>query len=77
MVGLFRSADALGDHPSRFGAEPDAKAFRQHVTGGFDVKVFPWRVFGLFEEGTNWRISGSIDFAPRYSNYSLSVKQWF
>src|SRR5207249_4682205 len=62
--------------PTRFGSEPDSRAFRQHVTGGFDVYLFKWTVFGLFDEGTAWRLTTAADVAPRYSNYGLSVGVW-
>ena len=62
--------------PTRFGSEPDAKAFRQHATFGADVYLFRWTVFGLFEDGTAWRATVAFDLAPRYQSYGLSIGNW-
>lgn len=62
--------------PTRFGSQPDAKAFRQHVTLGGDLYLFQWRVFGLFEEGTAWRLTLALDLAPRYQSYGISIGNW-
>lgn len=58
--------------PSRFATGTN----RLHGTFGFDVKLFPWNVFGLFEEGTEWRLSGAVDGAPRYLGWAASVGVW-
>jgi hypothetical protein len=78
-VGI--EAEPLRDHlkgrigsylePSRF----SEVASRQHFTTGFDVKLFPWDVFGLLP-GQVWRISGAADVAPRYTDWGLSVGAW-
>lgn len=60
--------------PTRFSSAP-ARA-RVHVTGGADIKLFPWTVFGLFEDGTEWRVAGAIDRAARYSGWSVAVGVW-
>jgi hypothetical protein len=62
--------------PSRFTLEPDWKAFRQHITAGFDLNLFRWRVFGLYDEGTAWRLTMAIDVSHNYWNYGLSVGIW-
>lgn len=62
--------------PSRFTLEPDWKAFRQHVTAGFDLNLFRWRVFGLYDEGTSWRVTMAVDVTSNYWNYGLSVGIW-
>lgn len=49
---------------------------RQHATAGFDVRLFPWTVFGLFEDGTTWRAGAALDTAPRYFAWSASVGVW-
>ena len=56
--------------PSRFGG-----LARQHFTFGFDVKLFPWSVFGLLGDQT-WRIGGVADLAPRYQSFGLSLGAW-
>jgi hypothetical protein len=60
--------------PTRFD-KPDAKA-RLHGTTGLDLKLFPWSVFGLFDEDTEWRVSGALDGAPRYFSWGVSVGVW-
>jgi hypothetical protein len=56
--------------PSRFGG-----LSRQHFTFGFDVKLFPWSVFGLAGDMT-WRIGAVADLAPRYQSLGLSLGAW-
>lgn len=60
--------------PTRFSSA--AASARLHVTGGADLKLFPWTVFGLFEDGTSWRVAGAIDRAARYSAWSVAVGVW-
>ena len=62
--------------PSRFTLEPDWKAFRQHVTAGFDLNLFRSRIFGLYDEGTAWRVTMAIDVSHDYWNYGLSFGIW-
>ena len=49
---------------------------RLHGTFGFDVKLFPWSVFGLFEDGTEWRLSAAVDAAPRYLGWGAGIGVW-
>lgn len=49
---------------------------RVHGTTGFDVKVLPWTVFGLFDEGTWWRAGGFVDYTRDYLAWSVSVGVW-
>lgn len=49
---------------------------RVHGTFGFDVKLFPWTVFGLFDDGTEWRAAGAIDDAARYFGWSAAIGVW-
>ena len=58
--------------PSRFAAG----AARLHGTMGFELKLFPWTVFGLFDDGTEWRISGALDGAKRYFGWGASLGVW-
>jgi len=48
---------------------------RVHGTGGFEVNVLEWDVFGLFPD-SSWRISGSIDAARQYFGWGLGVGVW-
>ncbi len=58
--------------PSRYRAGSP----RLHGTFGFDLKTFPWTVFGLFDEGTEWRVGGALDAAARYFGWSATVGVW-
>jgi hypothetical protein len=49
---------------------------RVHGTFGFDAKIVTWSVFGLFPEGTEWRISGALDAAKRYFAPGVSLGNW-
>jgi hypothetical protein len=58
--------------PTRFAASSP----RVHGTVGFDLKVFPWSAFGLYEEDTEWRITTSLDAAARYLGWGIGVGVW-
>lgn len=49
---------------------------RPHGTAGFDLKVLPWDVFGLYDEGTWWSVGAVVDLAERYRNLALRVGVW-
>ena len=55
--------------PTRFRS---AKA-RVHGTGGFDLRVLESAVFGLYDEGTRFRISGAVDAARDYFGWSIGA----
>jgi hypothetical protein len=50
--------------------------WRVHGTLGFDLKLFEWTVFGLFDEGTGWSISAAGDVAREYLATSFSIGTW-
>jgi hypothetical protein len=58
--------------PTRF----DTGDGRLHTTLGFEQKLFPWTVFGTFEDSTAWRISGVLDLAHRYFGWGASIGVW-
>jgi hypothetical protein len=58
--------------PSRFPTSSN----RLHATFGFDAKLFPWTVFGLFDEETEWRLSSSFDAAPRFFGWGVAIGVW-
>jgi hypothetical protein len=60
--------------PSRFPS--NAKGGRVHGTLGFDAKLLPFDGFGLFHEGTTWRVSGSLDAARNYFGWSVALGVW-
>jgi hypothetical protein len=55
--------------PSRFRS---TKA-RVHGTGGFDLRVLESAVFGLYDEGTRFRVSGAVDAARDYFGWSIGA----
>lgn len=60
--------------PSRFPS--NQKGGRVHGTLGFDAKLLPFDGFGLFHEGTIWRVSGSLDAARNYFGWSVAIGVW-
>jgi hypothetical protein len=64
----------LYGEPTRFGNSRAAP--RAHTTIGFEQKLFPWRVFGLYSEGTALRIQMAADFSERYFGWSGSIGVW-
>jgi len=60
--------------PTRFPS--NLEGGRIHGTVGFDAKVLPFDVFGLFPEGTNWRVGGSLDVARQYFGWSVAIGVW-
>jgi len=53
-----------------------ASSARLHFTTGFDVKLFPWSVFGLYRDGTWWAAGVVVDVADRYNNVAFRVGVW-
>lgn len=49
---------------------------RFHATGGLDVKLFQWGVFGLHEPFDYWRVSLAADGAREYLNTTFSIGFW-
>jgi hypothetical protein len=57
--------------PSRYtGGE-----YRIHGTGGFDLRLFTWDLFGLFDD-FDLRVGAAIDVAARYLDWGISVGFW-
>jgi len=59
--------------PSRF-ATSEA---RLHGTLGGDVRLFGWNVFGLWPDDFMWQLGGSLDVAPRYFSWGVSLAGWY
>jgi hypothetical protein len=49
---------------------------RVHGTGGFDVRLFEWDVFGLVKPFDYWQLSVAADAARAYLNTSFSIGFW-
>lgn len=60
--------------PTRF--DNARSAPRIHTTVGLEQKLFHWRVLGLYDEDTAWRIHVAADFSERYFGWSGSIGVW-
>jgi hypothetical protein len=60
--------------PTRF--ESRGARARLHGTLGLDQKLFPWSVFGIFDEDTEWRLSAAMDGARHYFSWGVSAGVW-
>lgn len=49
---------------------------RLHGTGGIDIKLFEWDVFGLVHPFDYWKLSLAADGARSYLNTSISIGFW-
>lgn len=54
----------------------DMSPARVHGTGGFDVRLFEWDVFGLVKPFDWWQLSVAADAARSYLNTSFSIGFW-
>lgn len=72
LPGWLKVRGGTYSEPTRFATSTP----RLHGTVGFDAKVLPWSAFGLFDEGTEWRITTSLDAAARYLSWGVSVGVW-
>jgi hypothetical protein len=52
------------------------KPVRIHGTGGLDVRLFRWNVFGLVKPFDYWQLSVAADVARAYLNTSFSIGFW-
>ena len=59
--------------PSRFATSHA----RVHGTLGGDVRLFGWDVFGLWPDDYMWQLGGSVDVAPRYFSWGVSLGGWY
>jgi hypothetical protein len=50
-------------------------SYRPHATGGFDVRLFSWDLFGLFSP-FDLQLSLTGDFGPRYVDIGLGIGFW-
>lgn len=57
--------------PSRFADG----ATREHLTFGWDLKLFAWDALGLLPDMT-WRLKAFVDVAARYENFGFGLGAW-
>jgi hypothetical protein len=72
VPNLLKLRAGVYGEPSRFTTGDP----RLHGTFGFDVRLFPWTVFGLFDDDAFWRLSASVDASSRYLSWGVSVGVW-
>jgi hypothetical protein len=59
--------------PTRF----ETSSPRPHYTGGFDVRLGKWNVFGLWPDDYQWRLAVGSDVARDYSTLGVTVAGWY
>jgi hypothetical protein len=59
--------------PTRF----ETSQPRLHGTGGFDVRLFRWSVFGLFPGDYLWRFGAAADVSERYFTFGVTLGGWY
>lgn len=59
--------------PTRF---DDAQP-RMHATGGLDLKLLVWNVFGLWPDNYMWRLGLGVDSARDYFTWGLTIAGWY
>lgn len=70
LPGRVKARAGLYLEPSRFGTGP-----RMHITGGGDVRLFTWNLFGLMDD-FDLRASLTFDLAPRYFDWGIGLGIW-
>lgn len=59
--------------PTRF----ESSSPRPHYTGGFDVRVGRWNVFGLWPDDYQWRLAVGADVARDYFTLGVTIAGWY
>lgn len=59
--------------PTRF----STGSLRPHYTGGFDVALGVWNVFGIWPDDYRWRLAASFDIAQDFQTIGATVAGWY
>jgi hypothetical protein len=59
--------------PTRF----ETSTARPHFTGGFDLRLGRWNVFGLWPDDYQWRLAVGADVAREYSTLGVTIAGWY
>lgn len=61
--------------PTRFASNPAGA--RVHGTGGADLKLGQWDVFGVWPDQYTWRLRGAVDAARDYFGWGVALGGWY
>ncbi len=59
--------------PTRF----ETSSARPHYTGGFDLRIGRWNVFGLWPDDYQWRLAVGADVARDYFTLGVTIAGWY
>jgi len=59
--------------PTRF----ETSTVRAHYTGGFDLALGVWNVFGLWPDDYRWRLGAGIDVARDFQTVGVTAAGWY
>lgn len=73
IPNLLRVRSGTYLEPTRF----ETSLPRPHYTGGFDLRLAIWNVFGLWPDDYVWRLSVGVDVARDYSTFGVTIAGWY
>lgn len=59
--------------PTRF----ETSSVRPHYTGGFDLALGVWNVFGLWPDDYRWRLGAGADIARDFQTIGVTAAGWY
>ncbi len=72
-TGVLRTRVGFYVEPPRI----EGSLARFHWTGGIDLKLGGWDVFGIWPEDYVWKITSALDAAPDYLVWSIGIGGWY
>ena len=73
IPGWLRARSGTYLEPTRFRTSRP----RVHYTAGFDTRILPWNVYGIFRDDYTWRVSAAGDVSARYFAWTLGLGSWY